>query len=57
MKVGALILGAGVGDIPSVAFSYGADTAYVSMTAPWRSIRPMGMLALPQRWQRSTSLP
>jgi len=29
MKVGALILGAGVGDIPSVAFSYGADTAYV----------------------------
>ncbi len=29
MKVGALILGAGVGDIPSIAFSYGADTAYV----------------------------
>ena len=27
MKVGALILGSGVGDIPSVAFSYGADTA------------------------------
>lgn len=29
MKVGALILGAGIGDIPSIAFSYGADIAYV----------------------------
>lgn len=29
MKVGAMILGAGVGDLPNSAFSYGADTAYV----------------------------
>lgn len=28
-KVGALVLGAGVGSIPAAAFSYGADTAYV----------------------------